>query len=107
MPVGIERDCTIERICFRRGLWDARITRFPRNEFRTGMSRGNRGRGPGFPGGGPVLVGRSPCSTAVLSYEGGASPEAIGVFVLSAILNGKNNIEDQIRTVYEKRLVTK
>ena len=53
----------MDRICFRRGEADARITLFPRNSLRTGRSRGNGPRGIGFPpdGAGAVLLGRAPC----------------------------------------------
>ena len=72
MSIGVERgkgEFTVERICFRRGDCEARITRFPLNWFRTGISRGKRPRGTGFPavGGGPVRFGRSPCCTVVSS----------------------------------------
>lgn len=40
---------TVERICFLRGLAEARITLCPRRRFRTGISRGNGPRGTGFP----------------------------------------------------------
>lgn len=74
--MGTGRDgCTADRICFLRGLADARITLLPRSWFRTGISRGNGPRGNGLASvdGGAVLAGRAPCWIAAASYVGGGS----------------------------------
>ena len=86
----------VERICFLRGLADARITLLPRNWFRMGISRGNGPRGNGLDpaGGGAVLAGKAPCSIAAASYVGGGSAgsAAIGaLFFSDIVMNFTNN----------------
>lgn len=66
------RMLTMARICFRRGLADARITLFPRRCARTGMSSGNGPRGNGLLPPAPdtargLRMGNSPCSIEALS----------------------------------------
>lgn len=64
--------------CCRRGLADARITRFPFSALRTGRSRANTRKGLAV----VALTGTSPCCAAA-SYDGGGS---IGVVVSGMLM---------------------